>query len=309
MKTGIDYAWKPHPPLPAGCEFVARYLSTDPTKNITAGEAATLQAAGQEIVVVWETTTNRVDSGHDGGVADAKAALQQATDASMPLGSPIYFAVDYAAQVGPIILGYFQGAREVLGAGRVGVYGCYSVVKALLDAGAVDYVWQTSAWSLGNWEPRAHIQQYGYNQVFDWNRAYFPDFGQWQLPTSGLRLGARGPAVVELQQLLGILADGVFGPATDAAVRAFQAAHGLVVDGTVGAATLAALRTQGDDDDMRLVTTVEDGAVWALVPGLDPRHLNPEEYDCAIACGVKPPIKVNQRQKDVFGALINSAGK
>jgi peptidoglycan hydrolase-like protein with peptidoglycan-binding domain len=308
MKTGIDYAWD-HPPLPAGCEFVARYLSTDPTKNITAGEVAGLEAAGQEIVVVWETTETRVDSGHDGGVADAQRALQQATNAGMPLGSPVYFAVDYAAQVGPVILGYFQGAREVLGAGRVGVYGSYFVVKALLDAGAVDYAWQTSAWSLGNWEPRAHIQQYAYNIVFDWNHAYPPDFGQWRLPTSGLRLGARGPAVVELQQLLGITADGIFGPATDAAVRAFQAAHGLVVDGVVGATTLAALRTQGDDDDMQLVTTVEDGAIWSLVPGLDPHHLNPEEYDCAIACGVKPPIKVNQRQKDVFGALINSAGK
>ena len=126
---------------------------------------------------------------------------------------------------------------------------------------------------------------------------------------SGLRLGARGPAVVELQQLLGITADGIFGPATDAAVRAFQAAYGLVVDGIVGTVTLAALHDKSEDDDMRLVRTVEDGAVWALVPGLDPRHLSPEEYDCAIACGVKLPINVNQRQKDVFGALINSAGK
>lgn len=126
---------------------------------------------------------------------------------------------------------------------------------------------------------------------------------------SGLRLGARGPAVVELQQLLGIPADGVFGPVTDAAVRAFQAAYGLVVDGIVGVVTLAALHDKSEDDDMRLVTTVEDGAVWALVPGLDPHHLSPEEYDCAIACGVKPPINVNQRQKDVFGALINAAGK
>jgi len=64
-----------------------------------------------------------------------------------------------------------------------------------------------------------------------------------------------------------------------------------------------------EDDDMRLVRTVEDGAVWALVPGLDPRHLNPEEEESAIACGVKPPVDVNQREKDVMGALINSAGK
>lgn len=51
-----------------------------------------------------------------------------------------------------------------------------------------------------------------------------------------------GPSVVELQEALGITADGIFGVQTHAAVLAFQKAHGLVVDGEVGAATWAALR-------------------------------------------------------------------
>jgi peptidoglycan hydrolase-like protein with peptidoglycan-binding domain len=56
-----------------------------------------------------------------------------------------------------------------------------------------------------------------------------------------LENGGEGRQVRLLQHALGIREDSVFGPETEAAVRAFQASHGLEVDGIVGPKTGAAL--------------------------------------------------------------------
>lgn len=65
-------------------------------------------------------------------------------------------------------------------------------------------------------------------------------------PARLLRLGDQGEAAAQLQRALTeagfpASADGVFGPRTEAALRAFQQARGLAVDGVAGAATWAAL--------------------------------------------------------------------
>src|SRR5512133_3844355 len=61
-----------------------------------------------------------------------------------------------------------------------------------------------------------------------------------------VRQGASGHPVRTLQDLLrarnhAVAVDGVFGPRTDAAVRAFQGERHLAVDGVVGPATWSAL--------------------------------------------------------------------
>ena len=49
-----------------------------------------------------------------------------------------------------------------------------------------------------------------------------------------IKIGSRGEDVAVLQRKLGISVDGIFGKATDTAVRAWQKEHGLTVDGIVG---------------------------------------------------------------------------
>lgn len=52
-----------------------------------------------------------------------------------------------------------------------------------------------------------------------------------------LRRGATGELVKQIQAKCGVVADGQFGPKTEAAVRQFQRVHGLVPDGIVGPKT------------------------------------------------------------------------
>ena len=73
----------------------------------------------------------------------------------------------------------------------------------------------------------------------------------------GLRLGSRGAEVSALQQQLSDLGyyvsvDGIFGPATDRAVRSFQASNGLSADGIVGSATRNALASGVSDNGVNV---------------------------------------------------------
>jgi peptidoglycan hydrolase-like protein with peptidoglycan-binding domain len=69
------------------------------------------------------------------------------------------------------------------------------------------------------------------------------------VPSAGLKPGAKGAAVKQLQRALksagyspGTI-DGSYGPSTESAVKQFQQAHKLVADGIAGTKTLSALRS------------------------------------------------------------------
>ena len=170
-----------------GQNFVCRYVSTvGNTKNITKAEAKSLQKAGIDIVIVFETTAKRALSGYAAGQYDAATAQAQAMAAGGPKNGVVYFGVDFDATPleRVVVRRYLDGAAHVLGKNRVGVYGSYYVVKDALDHGTCKYAWQTYAWSGGQRDPRAHLYQYHNGAVIngvscDLDRAYKPDFGQW----------------------------------------------------------------------------------------------------------------------------------
>nr|WP_246499363.1 peptidoglycan-binding domain-containing protein [Azospirillum soli] len=53
--------------------------------------------------------------------------------------------------------------------------------------------------------------------------------------------GPEQTRIQQIQTIVGVKADGVYGPATKAAVASWQSAHGLTADGVVGPKTTAAM--------------------------------------------------------------------
>lgn len=96
--------------------------------------------------------------------------------------------------------------------------------------------------------------------------------GQPQTEPAGdpmLSLGSIGDAVIAAQKLLGVEADGEFGPDTEQAVRDFQIAHGLEVDGVIGPDTWAALRS-GTTPTPPVPAPIDPGPGDILPPEDDP---------------------------------------
>lgn len=189
VSKGVDYAWgKPggRAIKAAGFDFVCRYLSLNPQKDINLTEAQDLHANQLKIVLVWETTEQRALLGPDAGVIDAKRASELAMEVGCPKDRPIYFAADFDfnEKQQPQIEEYFKGIGTVLPVSRIGVYGGLLTLQNLLNKSLVSFAWQTMAWSKGKWDARVNIEQVKFDQVInkvvcDFNQAITQDYGQW----------------------------------------------------------------------------------------------------------------------------------
>lgn len=188
---GIDYAWgRPDPAhiAAAGYRLVARYLSHDPSKDLTVDELAGLLRVHDDVVVVFETTADRALSGRAGGVDDGRETAARLVQLHAPEWVAGYAAVDFSptpAQL-PTVLGYFDGFRAGLAGRRVGGYGSYAVIKAGFDGKHIDLGWQTRAWS-GTpplLDPRACLYQDARAVAIDGvqcdiDQVLAPDVGGW----------------------------------------------------------------------------------------------------------------------------------
>ncbi|MEZ0114577.1 hypothetical protein ABH920_008612 [Catenulispora sp. EB89] len=191
---GLDYAWAPHPStsamLSAGYTFAIRYLSNDPTKNLTLAEAQALNAAGIPVVCNWEAATTAALNGYNQGVSDATSAQQQAAACGMPPDRPIYFSLDWDVQSGDMtaVNAYFDGVASVIGAARAGAYSSYDALGWLLGSGRIQWAWQSESTSYSggrNASPYPGIQLWQTGEFTfdgadcDKNEAFTADFGQW----------------------------------------------------------------------------------------------------------------------------------
>lgn len=107
-----------------------------------------------------------------------------------------------------------------------------------------------------------------------------------------LKVGSTGDQVKQLQQKLGLAADGGFGPGTEAAVKAWQAANGLTADGLVGDATWAKL--MGDAAPAASAAPVENVGELKLtsLKGVIPDAVLAMIPDCVEKFHINTPLRL-----------------
>lgn len=138
-------------------ETVVRYYGHNsvryPEKVLQKDEALALSNAGFKLMVIFQTTNDHASYfSYDKGRYDGLRAYHWAKDQiGQPVGSGIYFAVDYDAtneQIHNNIIPYFRGVQEIFikstgseSVYQVGAYGSGSVVNELKTHNLCKYRW------------------------------------------------------------------------------------------------------------------------------------------------------------------------
>ncbi|KAF9142795.1 hypothetical protein BGX30_002163 [Mortierella sp. GBA39] len=168
-----------------GVSFIGRYVTPNSWKSLCKEEADTIIAAGLQILSVFERTADRTKGGSANGKEDGKRAYAHVRSIGQPIGTAIYFAVDYDAPASQHdnIEAYLRAAAKEIPGYKIGVYGSFSVIEAMAIRGAASYFWQTLAWSRGLLSAKANVYQKQIDVMangfkVDWNDQY-SDAGLW----------------------------------------------------------------------------------------------------------------------------------
>lgn len=188
--------------------------------------------------------------GNAGGQADGRHAASMARDLGVPAGTPIFFAIDYAAGESDVanISAYYAGYKQACAPYKAGMYADGAIASAITtDVG--DYVPGASGWP-GTAEylksGKVALIQHPPGPFFgmDADPVEIIDESVLWAPSAVATPVVSGPVVattpitpvsvalpplgplVTVQQFLGITADGVYGPETAAAIEHYYVMGG-----------------------------------------------------------------------------------
>ncbi|MDR7318934.1 glycoside hydrolase domain-containing protein [Brevibacillus nitrificans] len=188
----------------AGYKFAVRYLVPERLawKRLTRAEAEAITAAGMKVVSVFETTANRPTGGAAAGLEDGVEAYKEAQLIGQPIGSAIYFAVDFDTKATDYtaIEAYLRAAATKIPDYEIGVYAEYDVIEEMAKRGAAKRFWQTYAWSGGKKSSRANIYQHKNGQTLaghsvDFNESYGGE-GWWDTRPQAVEKPVDKPAEI-----------------------------------------------------------------------------------------------------------------
>jgi hypothetical protein len=245
----------------AGCIAAGRYL-----KNLQPAEVAVCARHGFKLWLIYEGMGDlaTIEQGAPRGQKDGALAKSQALALGAPTTIPIFAAVDFGATGGTQIAdvdAYMGGFASGCAPYPQGDYGDGDVI--LSRPNSKGYVAGADGWSKTEAilaDPPANLaivqhapaNLYGINvdpcDILDESVLWAPTPGVPKPTTiTTLRVGSSGAPVAALQDALTSAGfpvhpdDGDYGPATKAAVEAYQTAKGLAVDGVAGPDTLGSL--------------------------------------------------------------------
>jgi hypothetical protein len=167
----------------AGLAGVIRYVSQEPSKNLTADEAAGYLAAGLTVNVVYEDGSLDYEGGAAAGAQHGAIAEQLLDAIGFPADRALIVAVDTDIAAADYPLGLVYVSTTASAAGRAsGVYGPDAFVRYCM-ANGISYGMNAAGWNDGVANSAQILQ--GATQVdvggttCDTDTAVASDYGQW----------------------------------------------------------------------------------------------------------------------------------